>query len=820
MANVTQPGEIIHLNVGGKRFSSSRQTLTWIPDSFFSSLLSGRISTLKDETGAIFIDRDPTVFTSILNFLRTKELDARDVNIATLRHEAEFYGIAPLVRRLELCEDLERSSCGNVLFHGYLPPPVIPTIRQNRHSLAGPQFVGSRQEAADRVPVRRSNTMPPNLGNAGILGKLLEQRGNGSIANPGMVRIVRGHHNWIAVVYTQFVVCYRLKESSGWQQVFSSPRLDWVIERVALNAKVMGGSLGDNDKMVAVASCSEIILWAIHEGGTGNEIGTFSLGVPVEALFFVGNQLIATSHTGKVGVWNAVTKHWQIQDVVPINSYDTAGSLLILGCNNGSIYYIDVQKFPLRMKDNDLLVTELYCDPYEDAITALSVYLTPKTSDSGNWIEIAYGTSSGMVRVIVQHPETVGSGPQLFQTFSVHRSPITKIKLSEKNLISVCADSNHVRTWTVTRFRGMISTQPGSTPLASFKILSLEDLDGHGGCSVGLEIGPFGERDDEQVFIQKVVPDTNQLFVRLSSTGKRICEISSVDGTAITAFTVHECEGSSRISSRARRYLFTGHTDGSIQMWDLTTAMETSGKAAKRDSGGPTEQELLRHLEQCDIALSRTPDMSPAESWAHPIMLRASSSSQFQIVDGFREKLLRNGTGSIRRDGPMMLRLQERFSSVCSLQSSISSRTSLDKGDVPSGSPRQVRLRSSSIRADGPSNENAIAEGDGRAGQRGSFVERCQELARCNEFHGSMDLRRFSHESDRLLNRNRTPSQSDSVQGLKATSPSPTVSISTVPPNVPLTSPSVESLLSVTSPLSPAMESATINRPRMNETSF
>lgn len=32
------------------------------------------------------------------------------------------------------------------------------------------------------------------------------------------------------------------------------------------------------------------------------------------------------------------------------------------------------------MKDNDLLVTELYHDPSNDAVTALSVYLTPKTS--------------------------------------------------------------------------------------------------------------------------------------------------------------------------------------------------------------------------------------------------------------------------------------------------------------------------------------------------------------------------------------------------------------------------------------------------------
>lgn len=39
-----------------------------------------------------------------------------------------------------------------------------------------------------------------------------------------------------------------------------------------------------------------------------------------------------------------------------------------------------MQKFPLRMKDNDLLVTELYKDPNNDPVTAISVYLTPKTS--------------------------------------------------------------------------------------------------------------------------------------------------------------------------------------------------------------------------------------------------------------------------------------------------------------------------------------------------------------------------------------------------------------------------------------------------------
>jgi hypothetical protein len=35
----------------------------------------------------------------------------------------------------------------------------------------------------------------------------------------------------------------------------------------------------------------------------------------------------------------------------------------------------------------------------------------------------------------------------------------------------------------------MISTQPGSTPLASFKILSLEETESHGSYSSGNDIG-------------------------------------------------------------------------------------------------------------------------------------------------------------------------------------------------------------------------------------------------------------------------------------------------------------------------------------------
>lgn len=680
-------GDIVHLNVGGTRFSTSKQTLMWPHDSFFTALLSGRISSLRDETGAIFIDRDPKLFATILNYLRTRDIDLRHTDIRQLRHEAEYYGIAPLVKRLVLCEDLNQSSCGDVLFYGYLPPPSIPiqepvpggstnaaddsssktnasvpeqtssssSIPAGPAYLPGPHthargYTHSRNSSLDMRVGSRSSTDLRNVAgrachsrtasldlrhtrnSSADLNKLIRNDlglvfgGNqgSNWADPLRVQIIKAHHHWIVVAYAHFVVCYRLKDSTGWQHVFTSPYIESCIERVAVNAKIGGGAgqggVGEAaSKMVAISYANHIRLWGISEHGVRTNIGTFNLNVRVEYLFFIGSQLVALSPTGKIGVWHAMTQHWQIQDVAPIASFDTAGSFLLLGCNNGSINYIDMQKFPLRMKDNDLLVTELYRDPSHDPITAISVYLTPKTSVCGNWIEIAYGTSAGTVRVIVQHPETVGHAPQLFQTFTVHQSPVTKVTLSEKFLVSVCCEYNHVRTWSVTRFRGMISTQPGSTPVASFKILSLEEVEPYVSYAAGNDCGPFGEQDDEQVFVQKVVPETPELFVRLASNGKRVCVIRSVDGTTITSFCVHECEGSSRMGSRPRRFIFTGHSNGALQMWDLTTALDIIKKGetvVQNNSGGPTAEELLKLLDQCDLSSSHcsTPCISPCLS--------------------------------------------------------------------------------------------------------------------------------------------------------------------------------------------------------------
>lgn len=83
--------------------------------------------------------------------------------------------------------------------------------------------------------------------------------------------------------------------------------------------------------------------------------------------------------------------------------------------------------------------------------------------------------------------------------------------------------------------------------------------------------------------------------------------MQSVDGTTITCFTVRECEGSSRMGSRPRRYLFTGHANGSIQMWDLTTAMDTANKndsKSKRDAGATQFKHSFYSLYMVAVALN------------------------------------------------------------------------------------------------------------------------------------------------------------------------------------------------------------------------
>ncbi|XP_012271691.1 BTB/POZ domain-containing protein KCTD5 isoform X2 [Orussus abietinus] len=91
----------VRLNVGGMYFLTAKTTLARDPNSFLyrlcqedSDLISDR-----DETGAYLIDRDPTYFSPVLNYLRHGKLVInKDLAEEGVLEEAEFYNITELIR--------------------------------------------------------------------------------------------------------------------------------------------------------------------------------------------------------------------------------------------------------------------------------------------------------------------------------------------------------------------------------------------------------------------------------------------------------------------------------------------------------------------------------------------------------------------------------------------------------------------------------------------------------------------------------------------------------------------------------------------------
>ena len=45
-------------------------------------------------------------------------------------------------------------------------------------------------------------------------------------------------------------------------------------------------------------------------------IASFDMKIPVDGMFFINNQLVAISNTGKVAVWQSVQKHWQVMQII------------------------------------------------------------------------------------------------------------------------------------------------------------------------------------------------------------------------------------------------------------------------------------------------------------------------------------------------------------------------------------------------------------------------------------------------------------------------------------------------------------------------
>jgi len=93
----------VKLDVGGKIFSTSISTLTSQPNSMLGAMFSGRYNLEPDSDGTIFIDRNPTYFGYILDWLRTDKVPhlesfAAKVNVL---EEAKYYALDKLIVQLE-----------------------------------------------------------------------------------------------------------------------------------------------------------------------------------------------------------------------------------------------------------------------------------------------------------------------------------------------------------------------------------------------------------------------------------------------------------------------------------------------------------------------------------------------------------------------------------------------------------------------------------------------------------------------------------------------------------------------------------------------
>lgn len=83
------------LNVGGARHETSRTTLT-ASDSFFRPLVA---HSLEEE---LFVDRDPTHFRHVLNYLRgSPSFPPTEHEMNELRAEADFYCLGGLKRLVD-----------------------------------------------------------------------------------------------------------------------------------------------------------------------------------------------------------------------------------------------------------------------------------------------------------------------------------------------------------------------------------------------------------------------------------------------------------------------------------------------------------------------------------------------------------------------------------------------------------------------------------------------------------------------------------------------------------------------------------------------
>ena len=123
--------DIIPLNVGGKKFTTTRSTLCQVEGSLLATMFSGRWEDgiKRDRDGAVFFDFNPQYFGYILEYLRTKKIATPD-DPAEMpkvpRDQAKSFNT--LVEYLGLSDEI-------VVPVDIVPTEIVPSEKFNLHGL-------------------------------------------------------------------------------------------------------------------------------------------------------------------------------------------------------------------------------------------------------------------------------------------------------------------------------------------------------------------------------------------------------------------------------------------------------------------------------------------------------------------------------------------------------------------------------------------------------------------------------------------------------------------------------------------------------------
>ena len=122
--------DIIPLNVGGKKFTTTRSTLCQVEGSLLATMFNGRWEdgVKRDEDGVVFFDFNPQYFGYILEYLRTKKI-ATPEDPAELpkvpRDEAKNFNT--LVEYLQLSDEI-------AVQVEIVPTEIVPSEKFNLHA--------------------------------------------------------------------------------------------------------------------------------------------------------------------------------------------------------------------------------------------------------------------------------------------------------------------------------------------------------------------------------------------------------------------------------------------------------------------------------------------------------------------------------------------------------------------------------------------------------------------------------------------------------------------------------------------------------------